>query len=150
MESHDTTAIFAISDGEPIPPTTIDKQLTTLLESWTPSVPRQFIPDSVFVAELKTHLNRLIELRVNHVRSWLDFNLARFQGEHAAIEDLRRRFNIMVIEMETNVQLCGAQCASCHLLCISMRATIAAIPTTSVHLTVSFVRMFSSDAVPGT
>ena len=124
MESHDTTAIFAISDGEPTPPTKIDKQITALLESWTPSVPRQFIPDSELVAELRTHLNRLIDLRINHVRSWLDCNLARFKGEHAAIEDLRRRFNIMVIEMKTNVQLCGAQCASCHLLCIRSRLHI--------------------------
>ncbi|KAH9991344.1 hypothetical protein BJV77DRAFT_1068323 [Russula vinacea] len=124
VESHDTTAIFAISDGEPTPPTKIDKQITALLESWTPSVPRQFIPDSELVAELRTHLNRLIDLRINHVRSWLDCNLARFKGEHAAIEDLRRRFNIMVIEMKTNVQLCGAQCASCHLLCIRSRLHI--------------------------
>jgi hypothetical protein len=79
------------------------------------------MPDSELVAELRTHLNRLIEFRVNHVRSWLDCNLARFQGEHAAIEDLRRRFDNMVIEMKTNVQLCGAQCASCYLICIRSR-----------------------------
>ena len=111
-------AVFAISVGEP---TKIEMHLAALLESWVPSTPRQSIPDSEFVAELKTRLNELIDLRVNHVLSWLDCNLARFQGGHAAIEDLRRRFDNMVIEMKTNVQLCGAQCVSCHLLCVRSR-----------------------------
>ena len=79
------------------------------------------MPDSELVAELRAHLNGLIDLRVDHIRSWLDCNLARFQGEHAAIDDLRRRFDNMVIEMKTNIQLCGAQCASCHLFCIRSR-----------------------------
>jgi hypothetical protein len=96
-------------------------QLVALLESCIPSAPRQFVPDFEFVQELRKRLNDLINLRVNHVQSWLDYNLARFQGDHAAIEDLRRRFDNMVIEMKTNVQLCGAQCTSCHLLCTRSR-----------------------------
>jgi hypothetical protein len=84
-------------------------------------MPRQFMPDSELVKELRTYLNGLVELRVNHVRSWLDCNLGRFQGGHAAIEDLRRRFDNMVIEMKTNVQICGAQCASCDLHCVRSR-----------------------------
>jgi hypothetical protein len=116
-------AIFAIStgNGEPLPPAKIEMQLAALLESWVPVATRQFLPGSEFVAELKKRLNDLIDLRVNHVQSWLDCNLARFQGGHAAIEDLRRRFDNMVIEMKTNVELCGAQCASCHLLCVRSR-----------------------------
>jgi hypothetical protein len=121
MANDDTTAVFATSDGEPIPPAKIEMQLVALLESWIPSAPRQFMPDSEFVAEIRTHLNCLLDSRVNHVRSWLDCNLARFQGGHAALEDLRRRFDNMVIEMKKSVQLCGAQCASCHLLCIRSR-----------------------------
>lgn len=121
MESDDTTAIFAISDKEPLPPAEIEIQLVGLLEAWVPRTPRQFMPDLAFVAELKKRLDDLIDLRVNHVRSWLDCNLARFQGGQAAIEDLRRRFDNIVIEMKTNIQLCGAQCASCHLLCVRSR-----------------------------
>lgn len=121
MESDDTRVVFAISDREPLPPAKIEMQLVALLESCVPTAPRQFVPDSEFVAELRTRLNNLIDLRVNHVRSWLDCNLARFQGGHAAIEDLCRRFDNMVIEMKTNVQLCGAQCTSCHLFCIRSR-----------------------------
>jgi len=114
-------AIFAISDREPLTPAKIEMQLVALLGSRVPSAPRQFMPDSEFVAELKKRLNDVIDLRVNHVRSWLDCNLARFQGGHAAIEDLRRRFDNMVIEMKTNVQLCGALCTSCNLLCVRSR-----------------------------
>ena len=52
---------------------------------------------------------------------WLDSNLERFQGGHAAIEDLRRDFDRLGHRDETNVQLCRAQCASCHLLCVRSR-----------------------------
>jgi len=95
--------------------------LLALLESWSPSTTRQLIPDSEWVAELVKYLNGLVDLRVNHVRSWLDCSLAKFEGGHAAIEDIRRRFDNMVIELRTGVQLCGAQCASCNLLCIRSR-----------------------------
>jgi len=114
-------ARFAISEGEPIPPESIEMHLKALLESWSPSAPRQLILDSEWAAELVKYLNGLVDMRVNHVRSWLDCNLAKFEGGHAAIEDIRRRFDNMAIELRTSVQLCGAQCASCNLLCIRSR-----------------------------
>jgi hypothetical protein len=92
-----------------------------LLRSWSPSTPRQLIPDAEWMAELVNSLNGLVDLRVNHVRSWMDCNLSRFEGGHAAIEDIRRRFDNTVIELRTSVQLCGSQCASCNLLCIRSR-----------------------------
>jgi hypothetical protein len=112
---------FAISEGKPIPPENIEMHLVALLESWIPRTPRQVIPDSKWASELVNYLDGLVDLRVNHVRSWLDCNLARFEGGHAAIEDIRRRFDNMVISLRTSVQLCGAQCASCNLLCIRSR-----------------------------
>ncbi|KAI9443933.1 hypothetical protein H4582DRAFT_2125919, partial [Lactarius indigo] len=121
VECDDTGARFAISDRELPLPEEIEMCLSTLRESQSPGTPRQFIPDSEWVGELASHLSGLIDLRVNHVRLWLDSNLGRFQGGHAAIEDLRRRFDSLVIEMKANVQLCRAQCASCHLLCIRSR-----------------------------
>lgn len=84
-------------------------------------MPRQFMPDSELVAELRTHLNALVDSRANSTQFWLDCNLAGFQGEHAAIEDLHRTFDKAVIEMRTNVQVCGVQCARCNLLCIRSR-----------------------------
>ena len=121
MDGKDTAANFAISDGEPIPLPKIEMQLAALLEPWSPSKPRQFMPESELLAELRAYLSELVDLRVNHVRSWINCNLARFQGDHAAIEDLRRRFDNIAIEMKTNVQLCGVPCASCNLLCIRSR-----------------------------
>ncbi|KAI0290685.1 hypothetical protein BC826DRAFT_1176746, partial [Russula brevipes] len=121
VESNDTAARFAISDEEPIPLVNIEVHLTALLEAWNPTTPRQSIPDSEWAAELTSYLNSLVDLRVKHVRSWLDCNTMRFQGDHAAIQNLHRRFDNMVIEMKTNIQICGAQCSSCHLLCIHSR-----------------------------
>jgi hypothetical protein len=114
-------ARFAIAEGEPLPAEVIEGHLTALLRYSNPGTQRQLKPDSEWVADLGACLNGLVELRVNHVRSWLDCNLARFEGGHASIEDLRRRFDNMVIELRTNVQFCGAQCASCNLICIRSR-----------------------------
>ncbi|KAH9046371.1 hypothetical protein EDB83DRAFT_2295029 [Lactarius deliciosus] len=120
VESDDTEARFVVSNREQIPPGEIEKHLVALLESWTrsPSTPRQSIPDSEWIAGLASYLQELADLRINHVRLWLDSNLERFQGGPAAIDDLHRRFDNMVIQMKTNVQLCRAQCASCHLFCV--------------------------------
>ncbi|KAH8979281.1 hypothetical protein EDB92DRAFT_1980226 [Lactarius akahatsu] len=121
VECDDTGARFAISDRELPPPEKIEMCLAALREAQSPGTPRQFISDPEWVGELASYLSGLIDLRVNHVRLWLDSNLGRFQGGHAAIEDLRRRFDSLVIEMKANVQFCRAQCASCHLLCIRSR-----------------------------
>lgn len=79
------------------------------------------MPDPDWMVDLASYISGLIDRRVNHVRLWLDSNLERFQTGHSAVEDLRRQFNNMVIEMRANVQLCGAHCASCHLHCVRSR-----------------------------
>ena len=73
-------------------------------------------PDSEGAGEFASHLSKLIDSRVNHVRLWLDSNLQGFPPGHTAIDDLRRRFDSLVIKMKTDIQLCGAPCASCHFL----------------------------------
>lgn len=79
------------------------------------------MPDPDWTESLASYINGLVDLRVNHVQLWLDSNLERFQTGHATVEDLRRQLENMVIEMRTNVQLCRAVCASCHLLCVRRR-----------------------------
>ncbi|KAI9443795.1 hypothetical protein H4582DRAFT_1807488, partial [Lactarius indigo] len=116
-----TAARFPVSDREQLPLNEIEMYHSALLDSWNSGTPRQFMPDSEWIEGLASYLNGLINSRVNHVRRWLDSNLERFQGGHAAIEDLRRRFDSLTIEIKTNVQLCRAQCASCHLLCVRSR-----------------------------
>jgi len=121
VECDDTTARFAIFDHEQPPPDEIEMHLAALLKSHSHVTPRQHMPDAEWVGEIVLHLSQLIDLRVNHVKLWLDSNLKRFEGGHAAIEDLRRTFDRLVIEMTANVQLCRAQCASCHLFCVRSR-----------------------------
>jgi hypothetical protein len=118
VECEDTVARFVVSNREQIPPAEIEAHLVPLLESWSPSPPRQSIPDAEWIADLASYLRGLADLRINHVRLWLDLNLERFQDGPAAIDDLRRKFDTIVIQMKTNVQLCSAQCVSCHLLCL--------------------------------
>jgi hypothetical protein len=96
-------------------------RLATLRESWGTGPPRQTMHDAEWTSKLAGYINGLIDLRVNHVRLWLDSNLQRFQSGHTTIDDLRRRYDSMVIEMKTNTRLCRAQCASCHLFCVLNR-----------------------------
>lgn len=121
IECDDTPARFTISERERASPADIEMHLTILRESWSRQTPRQSIPDSVWTSKLASYISGSIDLRVNHVQLWLDSNLKRFHAGHAAVEDLRRRFDNMVIEMRTNSQLCRAQCPSCHLLCVRSR-----------------------------
>lgn len=99
----------------------VERHLSALLEFWHQSTPRQSMPDPDWIERFVSLLHGLIDLRVNHVRLWLDSNLERFQDGHATVDDLHRRFDNMVIEMKANVQLCGVQCASCHMLCVRGR-----------------------------
>lgn len=132
VECNDTEARFAISDHGLPPSEDIEMRLAALRESWNSAKPGQDLrlkkkkvskkstvtirPDSEWVGEFASHLSQLIDLRINHVRLWLDSNLRRFQRGHTAIEDLHRRFDNLVVEMKANVQLCGVPCASCHFL----------------------------------
>jgi hypothetical protein len=112
VECDDSRARFALSDLELPTQEEIEMRLTVLRESqhsWRRH--DNIIPDSEWVGTLTSHLSRLIDLRVNHVQLWLELEFAdRFQSGHAAIEDLRRRFDSLVIEMKANVQLCRARC----------------------------------------
>lgn len=99
----------------------MDPPLAALRESWNPSAKRQFMPDPDWTTDLASYINELVDLRVDHVRLWLDSNLEKFQTGHATIEDLRRQLDNTVIEMRANVQLCRAICKSCRLLCVLRR-----------------------------
>ena len=121
VEGDDTASHFAFSQNEQISSEDIEKHLSILRESWNQNTPRQSIPDSDWMQRLGKYISELIDLRVGHVQLWLNSNLERFQAGHATIEDLRRRFDSMVIEMRANVQFCSAQCALCHLLCVRGR-----------------------------
>ena len=82
---------------------------------------RQLMADADWSSKLALHLEHLVNLRIDHVREWITSNLSRFQTAHANIEELRRTFESAIVDLKANVQLCTAQCASCHLLCVRSR-----------------------------
>ena len=114
-------ARFAIFEREKNLAGDVDSRLAALRESWNPSTKRQFMSDPDWIASLASYIDGLIDLRVNHVRRWLDSNLERFQSGRAVVEAVRRQFDNLVIEMRSNVQLCRTVCKSCRLLCIRPR-----------------------------
>ena len=92
-----------------------------LRSSWTAEQSRQSIGDTEWTKQLSKYLDRMVDMRVDHVRDWVSSNLQRFKSEHANIEALRRTLEGAVIDLKAGVQLCKLQCDSCHLLCLRTR-----------------------------
>ncbi|KAI9455179.1 hypothetical protein BJY52DRAFT_1224795, partial [Lactarius psammicola] len=131
VECEDTVARFAIFDREQPPPDEIESISLLYWNHRTQERPT----------------GQLVDLRVDHVKRWLDSNLERFEGGHAAIEDLRRSFDRLVIEMTANVQLCRVNAR--HVISSAfvvgyMRATTAVKPLTSVSMIVNFVGIYEA------
>jgi hypothetical protein len=84
---------------------------------------RMELEDREWMDGLQEHLEDLVQQRVKHVEQWLNTNIARFSSTSSIsnFEDLRRRFNNTIVDMKACVQSCGLQCASCNLLCLSVR-----------------------------
>ncbi|KAI9455080.1 hypothetical protein BJY52DRAFT_1151944 [Lactarius psammicola] len=92
--------------------------LTTLRDSWDLTTQRQYLNDSMWHSNLVQYLTHLVDLRVAHVKNWLESNVQRFEGGHASIEELRRIFDSAVIDLRASVELCRSQCGSCNLTCV--------------------------------
>lgn len=95
-----------------------ERALTTLLESWDQAIKRQFRDDSKWHSDLVQHLTHLVDLRVAHVKNWLESNVQRFDGVHASIEELHRIFDSAVIDLRASVEICRSKCGSCSLICV--------------------------------
>ncbi|TFY70646.1 hypothetical protein EVG20_g2356 [Dentipellis fragilis] len=122
IEKPDSDALFNIT-GLPGATDEMDREATlvALQESWDGTSLRQYRPDSDWLQDFASHLNTLVDMRIDHVREWISVNVSRFQASHASIEDLRRAFNNACVELKASVQLCKAQCSVCQLLCIQGR-----------------------------
>jgi hypothetical protein len=114
-----TSRLFLVAGG--VQAAEREAALAALLHAWNQSHSRQLMADADWSSELSLHLDRLVNLRINHVREWITSNLSRFQTGHANIEELRRTFESATVDLKANVQLCMMQCASCHLLCVQSR-----------------------------
>ena len=95
-----------------------ERALTTLRDSWDQTIQRQHTDDSTWHSDLLKYLTHLVNLRVAHVKEWLESNVQRFEGVHASIEELRRTFDSAVIDLRASVEICRSQCGSCSLICV--------------------------------
>jgi hypothetical protein len=95
-----------------------ERALTTLLDSWDHAIQRQYHNDSKWHSDLVQYLTQLVDLRVAHVKNWLESNVQRFDGVHASIEELHRIFDSAVIDLRASVEICRSQCGSCSLICV--------------------------------
>ena len=117
IEAKDTAARFILTNSD-IPVAEQESRLLTLCESWDRINQRQHVDDSAWHADLTKFLTHLVNLRVAHVKSWIESNIQRFTGDHASIEELRRTFDNAIIDLRASVELCRRQCDSCSLLCL--------------------------------
>lgn len=120
MAESDTGAVFSLlASGDSGAAREI--ALASLRDEWEKTHPRQRMPDADWTSTLAVHLDDLADMRLHHVREWIKSNLSRFQTGHANIEELRRTLEATTVDLRTNIQLCVAQCGSCHLLCVQSR-----------------------------
>ena len=104
-----------------------ERMLTVLRTAWEGHGSRQYTTEDEWIAGLTHHLENIVNLRIAHVREWLDQNLSRFQaaaggvGSHASIDDLKRLFESSIVDLRGNVQLCGLTCVGCQLRCVQSR-----------------------------
>ena len=116
--------------------------LAVLRTAWEGHASRQYITEDEWIAGLTQHLETIVNIRIAHVREWLDQNLSRFQavgggrGCHARIDELKRDFESSIVDLRGNVQLCGITCAECQLRCVKSRVHDGVHDCQSAHLCV--------------
>ncbi|KAF8548833.1 hypothetical protein OG21DRAFT_1489038 [Imleria badia] len=94
-----------------------ERMLTDIRTAWEGESSRQYTTEDEWIAGLTQHLENIVNLRISHVREWLDQNLSRFQatdgggGSTARIDELKRHFESSIVDLRSNVQLCGMACA---------------------------------------
>ena len=118
-----------------------ERTLTFLRMTWEDHSSRQYTTEDDWLAGLTHHLETIVNLRIAHVREWLDQNLSRFRavggdGSHASIDELQRRFESSIVDLKGNFQLCGMACAGCQLRCVKSRMHEGAHDCQSDHLCV--------------
>lgn len=95
--------------------------LAELCKAWELYGARENQADTEWAVNLSSHLNRLVDMRIEHVEAWISSNLSRFKASHANVEDLRRALEIAIVDLKANVELCKIKCSSCHLSCLLSR-----------------------------
>ncbi|VDC04820.1 unnamed protein product [Peniophora sp. CBMAI 1063] len=102
--------------------------LGDMMHLWDDFDRRHTMADTEFFSALTRHITELVDMRINHVRQWVDENLMRFQTSHDSIDGLRRTLEAAIIDLKAGTQLCGSHCASCGLLCLMGRSHDESLP----------------------
>ena len=124
----DTPHQFFIGGGSGDQSASRERALTALRTAWDGHVSRQYTTEEEWIAGLTQHLDNIVNLRITHVREWLDQNLSRFQavagggGSHASTDELKRHFENCIVDLRGSVQLCAMTCGECQLRCVKSRA----------------------------
>lgn len=92
-----------------------------LCTSWGSFARRMYIPEQIWRDALQGYLDAIAERRVQHIRDWLTANTVRFADNTVNLEELNRTFERLVVDLKSNVQLCGLQCRWCYLTCLQGR-----------------------------
>ncbi|PCH41519.1 hypothetical protein WOLCODRAFT_163166 [Wolfiporia cocos MD-104 SS10] len=127
IDNADTPSLFWLSElatSDLSSPTGREETLQQLIRSWEQfphNTHRSADDDKDWVDSLDQFLSDRVQLRVEHVEEWLRRNTARLPDTHADLQNLRRAASNMIIDLRSSVQLCGLQCATCHLSCIRGR-----------------------------
>ncbi|KAF9231334.1 hypothetical protein BU15DRAFT_90941 [Melanogaster broomeanus] len=92
VELPDTPYQLFIAGGGAEQAASRERTLTVLRTAWDQHESRPYAPEQEWIEGLSNHLENIVNLRIAHVREWLDQNLSRFQAGHTSIDELRRNF----------------------------------------------------------
>ncbi|KAG2347680.1 hypothetical protein BDR05DRAFT_927599 [Suillus weaverae] len=119
IDMPDTSSEFSLAGGLLSP--SREAALQVLSRAWGDYDSRHHMLEDLWIENLLTHINSLVDLRIAHVHEWISSNVARFQSGQASIDELMRTFESATVDLKSNLQLCKLKCGSCELLCVQSR-----------------------------
>ncbi|KAH8094847.1 hypothetical protein BXZ70DRAFT_339404 [Cristinia sonorae] len=119
-DTHSMFYLFERSDAQKVSPESQAVHLQALLAPAMQNTDQHDTDQTEWVRSLEDRLDRLATLRINHVREWLASNTVRFDPDLPQLQEVRQAFDNLVITMKANIKICGSQCSSCQLACISV------------------------------
>ncbi|KAG0705087.1 hypothetical protein DFH29DRAFT_316434 [Suillus ampliporus] len=121
IDMPDTSSEFSLATGGPQQSSSREAALQVLSLAWGDYDSRQHVSEDVWIENLTTHIDSLVDLRITHVGEWISSNVSRFQSGQASIDELMRAFDSATVDLRSNLQLCKLKCARCELLCVQSR-----------------------------
>ncbi|RPD81278.1 hypothetical protein L226DRAFT_549908 [Lentinus tigrinus ALCF2SS1-7] len=109
---------YIVQNGPKGQPAGREEALQALCSVWDAFSQRFDFSEAEWVERLQASLDEKVDMRIEHVRSWLVANTAKFPATHADIQGLHRTFDGLAIDLKAGVQLCGMKCKLCNLNCI--------------------------------